>query len=606
MTQRSRILSVSPDRRKLHLLLARDRRGRLLPVGEDAKVEALATWLAERWQVDPGKPIAGTRLDQRTLIELQRMAGFDSQAAWEESRAAAGERQQARSQREQERADLADVPARLQQRMQDEQLSLEAVAAATGIFHARIRSILAGKQPATLATLRTVVQWLDRDQTDFDPEQLETRRNPTQAVGPIFDALPSGVLLGVTVPPNLRQASGAAAVAAMLEMIAFAERSAGPSPLGLIFGTLPATTAADWSRLAGVSIAAGAWLVIRTDDIRHMLRRHVGDTKNSAIERQELADIVLVPPAAWKLTHVSVTRSTQDPALLLLAPNGIAALHVVLKKGRRLDVRTVYRSIKKNPQPWNVDGPRCRARFPRMGLRDWQPIAQSNSCNEARSMRQNPAPAWKDAMPRVAAAPDTKRNPWRRSHADGSLEMITERGKNGRMLPNPELIDLLGLGRLRGLGVIRPDGTRIDLATRAARWLAWRADTRDLVVVAAKRSAAAAVTMRQFRAHETFHGQAPRGGVMAQLPDAGDCTRYLGLLEWVTYNPHPIASRKGADDYRHFFGDVGERGHGAEVGPRPFYPQKCMPELWCSPDGEALEIRRRKSNSYTVRDWIIG
>jgi antirestriction protein ArdC len=695
MTTRSRIISTSPDRRRQHLLLARDQRGRIKPIAEDAKVEALASWLAERWQLDPGKPFAGQRLDTRTLAELTAMAKFPTAEAWQEHTERRTERTTTAAERERERESLAAVVDQVRQRIRGG-MSIEQVAKASGVFHVALRSLMTSTKPPAIGTLRKLAAWIEGPQTDgghpsFDVDELELRSNP--GASSIYRQITDTILemmerdgLAPWVKP-WRDAGGSpypynGATGRAYSGINIVLCSARAQKAGYAHNEWWSAkqVEAKGGRLRGRqkphSIFFMRPMVIGEDgeivedppadgELKDGERRTVMVVQHEVYNRDQCEDL---PPPRFSapalpdlppddraesliagnkhlptIRHVRGNRAFFRPADdVIQMPTGgqfkrVSAYYSTLfhecthSTGHRsrLNRSTINQMGKFGDENYSKEelvaemGAAFLCALAGIAneqeqlqsaayLKSWRDrltadprlvVQAAAQASAAADYIVDGAPAWKQAMPERTV---TKANPWRRSHADGSLEMIIERGGDGRMQPNPIAADLVGLGRLRGFGVIWRDGSRHEICTRGPRWLAWREDTADLVVVAAKRAAQASVTLKQFAAHERFHGQPPRGGVLAQMPDPGQCTKYLGLLEWVTYNAQPIASRKGGDDYRHFFGDTGERGHGPEIGPRPYYPTSYMPELWCSPDGEVLEIRRRKGNKYTVRDWIIA
>jgi hypothetical protein len=175
---------------------------------------------------------------------------------------------------------------------------------------------------------------------------------------------------------------------------------------------------------------------------------------------------------------------------------------------------------------------------------------------------------------------------------------------------------VVGIGRLVALIVRRSDGQRVRITPNGARWLAWRAATRDLLVLRPVATAgvgdgptpAAMPAPRSAAAHHRrFHGAPPHSARPMHAPEAGVDARVLGLLESVIYDTASIASpAKRGHHWIHHFGDVGARGHGPirpnAVSP---YPLRVMPALLSDACGDMFIIRR-PGNRYTLRDWLWG
>jgi hypothetical protein len=166
---------------------------------------------------------------------------------------------------------------------------------------------------------------------------------------------------------------------------------------------------------------------------------------------------------------------------------------------------------------------------------------------------------------------------------------------------------VVGLGRLVGLVVRQPDGSRLRITLQDERWLAWRAATRDLLVLRPGAGPAAEAPRTAARGHQTFHGAAPQDARPMVAPQPGRGLRVLGLLESLTYSAAGIASPSKRDhDWIHHFGDTGERGHGpTRRDARSPYAERVMPALAVNAAGD-LFIQRRSGNRYTVRDWVLA
>ncbi len=166
---------------------------------------------------------------------------------------------------------------------------------------------------------------------------------------------------------------------------------------------------------------------------------------------------------------------------------------------------------------------------------------------------------------------------------------------------------LVGLGRLLALVVRRADGSRARVLPQGERWLAWKEDRQELVVLVPaggpSSPASGAVAVR----HRTFHGKDPVTASPMTWPSPRGKRITLGLLESVTYDSTGIDSpSKGEARWIHQFGDRGERGHSQTRADAPSpYPDALLPRLDADADGN-LRILRRTTNTYTVKDWIIA
>lgn len=166
---------------------------------------------------------------------------------------------------------------------------------------------------------------------------------------------------------------------------------------------------------------------------------------------------------------------------------------------------------------------------------------------------------------------------------------------------------VMGLGRLLSLIVRRADGTRMSITPQRDQWLAWKNDTRDLVVLVPASGQRTTPSAQHVAAHHRFHGAAPVAARPMTLPSPRGPSMPLGLLESVTYDATGIRSpSKGRCRWLHQFGDHGERGHThAQRDESSPYPDRLLPRLEVDAVGH-LRIIRRETNTYTVTDWIIG
>lgn len=172
---------------------------------------------------------------------------------------------------------------------------------------------------------------------------------------------------------------------------------------------------------------------------------------------------------------------------------------------------------------------------------------------------------------------------------------------------NTSVSSVVGLGRLVDLTVRNANGGRQQVTPQDERWLAWKPDTRDLVILYPAHGEVGTASRRVARRHQVFHGHAPEQARPMEWPTPRGTVRTLGLVESVTYNAADIRSpSKRSHHWIHHFGDRGERGHGPQSSLSPStYAEGLMPRLDVDAAGN-LFVTRRASNRYTVRDWIIG
>ena len=166
---------------------------------------------------------------------------------------------------------------------------------------------------------------------------------------------------------------------------------------------------------------------------------------------------------------------------------------------------------------------------------------------------------------------------------------------------------LIGLGRLVDFIIRDNDGQRLRATPRGERWLAWKADTRDLVVLLPGGGRGSHPNRSDAKRHYTFHGAEPQRSRHMKWPASSGGRRTLGRIEAVTYTADGIRSpSKGSHHWVHQFGDHGERGHGpARSQKADQYSYLFCPLLEIDEAGNLFVVRCR-SNRYLVRNWIIG
>lgn len=165
----------------------------------------------------------------------------------------------------------------------------------------------------------------------------------------------------------------------------------------------------------------------------------------------------------------------------------------------------------------------------------------------------------------------------------------------------------IGLGRLVDLIIRDAHAQRLRVTPPGEQWLAWKPDTRDLVVLRPGHGVGTVTTRRNARRHQQFHGAIPEQARVMEWPAAGGAVRTLGLIESATYVSTGIHSpSKGSYHWIHQFGDRGKRGHGlANANESNPYAQRLYPRLDVDGGGN-LFITRLPGNRYVVQDWIIG
>jgi hypothetical protein len=165
---------------------------------------------------------------------------------------------------------------------------------------------------------------------------------------------------------------------------------------------------------------------------------------------------------------------------------------------------------------------------------------------------------------------------------------------------------MIGLGRLVDFIIRDAQGRRLRVTPTDERWLAWRADTRDLLVLKPGRAVDCALHPHAALRHRVFHGADPQSVREMDWPTSRGNRRELGLIESVTYTAVGIHSpSKGSHLWIHHFGDGGERQHGPiEPGRSMRRDQKLLPFLESDRFGSLFVVRQR-SNKYFVNEWII-
>jgi hypothetical protein len=166
---------------------------------------------------------------------------------------------------------------------------------------------------------------------------------------------------------------------------------------------------------------------------------------------------------------------------------------------------------------------------------------------------------------------------------------------------------VIGLGRLVDFIIRDTQGQRLRVTPADDRWLAWKPDSRDLVVLRPGEGQETHTERSAAVRHEKFHGASPKLIRVMELPVLRGKIKILGLIESVTYCADGIHSpMKKSHYWVHQFGDRGEHGHGtAQLHVPSHYQERCMPRLDVDEVGNLI-IVRQSGNHFTVRDWIIG
>jgi hypothetical protein len=157
---------------------------------------------------------------------------------------------------------------------------------------------------------------------------------------------------------------------------------------------------------------------------------------------------------------------------------------------------------------------------------------------------------------------------------------------------------VIGLGRLVDFIIRDAQGKRLRVTPADERWLAWKPDTRDLVVLRPGHGEGMLANRGAARRHQRFHGAAPEQVRPMEWPTPHGALRSIAVVESVTYTASGIRSpSKNPHRWIHQFGDRGERGHGTTKTKTPnTFAERLRPRL------DVDEV----GNRFTVRDWIIG
>ena len=139
---------------------------------------------------------------------------------------------------------------------------------------------------------------------------------------------------------------------------------------------------------------------------------------------------------------------------------------------------------------------------------------------------------------------------------------------------------MIGLGRLVDMVIRDAQGQRKRVTPNNELWLAWKSDTRDLVILRPGHGNGVAAKHRASQRHKTFHGAAPTQARSMEWPAPNGKIQSLGLVESVTYSATGIRSpSKGQHHWVHHFGDRGEHGQGSMgvKAPNP-YNERHLPD----------------------------
>ncbi len=93
---------------------------------------------------------------------------------------------------------------------------------------------------------------------------------------------------------------------------------------------------------------------------------------------------------------------------------------------------------------------------------------------------------------------------------------------------------MIGLGRLVDFIISDAQGKRIRVTPADVRWLAWKPDTRDLVVLRPGCGEGTLAIRSDARRHQTFHGAAPDQVRPMEWPTPRGAVQTLGLIELLT------------------------------------------------------------------------
>ena len=166
---------------------------------------------------------------------------------------------------------------------------------------------------------------------------------------------------------------------------------------------------------------------------------------------------------------------------------------------------------------------------------------------------------------------------------------------------------MIGLGRLVDMVIRDAKGQRQRVTPTSEIWLAWKSDTRDLVVLRPGHGKGSRANRGDARRHQQFHGAEPEQARPMDWPAPCGAVSTLGLIESVTYTAAGICSpSKGSYHWIHQFGDRGEHEHGpTRRQAHSPHPKWCLPRLDVDSVGNLFFVRLH-GNSYDVHNWIIA
>jgi hypothetical protein len=153
---------------------------------------------------------------------------------------------------------------------------------------------------------------------------------------------------------------------------------------------------------------------------------------------------------------------------------------------------------------------------------------------------------------------------------------------------------VIGLGRLVDFIIRDAQGQRLRVTPSSELWLAWKSDSRDLIVLRPGQGQESLIDLKAAKRHKKFHGAAPEQARSMEWPKAQGKLRTLGLIESVTYCSTGIHSPiKKTHHWVHQFGDRGERKHGSMVVQDPSAcAERLMPLLDVDELGNVFMVRR--------------
>jgi hypothetical protein len=166
---------------------------------------------------------------------------------------------------------------------------------------------------------------------------------------------------------------------------------------------------------------------------------------------------------------------------------------------------------------------------------------------------------------------------------------------------------VIGLGRLVDFIIRDAQGKRLRVTPTDERWLAWKPDTRDLVVLRPGNGEGTYIEHGAAVRHEKFHGAAPKNIRVMEWPKPRGQVMKLGLIESVTYCASSFNSPlKKSHHWIHQFGDSGKFKHeivSSHISGQ--FAKRFMPRLDVDGSGYLLVVRQ-PGNQFTVTDWILN